>query len=91
MKSTTRAALYAYASNERARLESIASAAGDRLKSLSGGGAMGLTPDSVKIGAEYRAARLEYEKAAARLRAFNAYLLKEYRAEYRAERLAARG
>lgn len=35
-------------------------------------GAMGLTPDDVKASPEWRAAKARYERAFARLRAFNA-------------------
>jgi hypothetical protein len=56
----------------RTQLWNDASAAGKNLTSISGGGPMGLTPDSVKASPEYRIAKADYERAASVLRAFNA-------------------
>jgi hypothetical protein len=53
-----------------------------------GTGPMGLTPDAVKFGPEYRAAKRAYEIAAAELRAFDSQFVKRFKAELRAERRA---
>lgn len=53
-------------------------------------GAMNLTPDDVKASPDYRAAKARYDKAFAKLRAFNASFVKKYKKELRAERDAKR-
>lgn len=51
-------------------------------------GAMGLTPDSVKVSTLYRAAKAEYEIAFQAVRKFNAVFTKQYRKEIAASRKA---
>ena len=53
------------------KLEADCAAASAALKALSGGGLMGLTPDSVKASEQYQAARKAYDNAFAALRGFN--------------------
>jgi hypothetical protein len=53
-------------------------------------GPMGLTPDAVKTAPEFRAAKLGFEKAFAKLRAFNSFYTKAFAKELRQERLARR-
>jgi len=49
-------------------------------------GAMGLTPESVRMSPEYRSAKARTDKAFARLRTFNAVFTKRFAKELRAER-----
>jgi len=49
------------------RADGEARAASAALRALSGGGPMGLTPDAVKASPAWRAAREQYERAAAML------------------------
>ena len=44
-------------------------------------GAMGLTPDDVKASDTYKAAKKSFDTAFARLRAFNAVFVKQYKKE----------
>lgn len=44
-------------------------------------GAMGLTPDSVKFGPEFRTAKSQFDAAFHRLRTFNAVFTKAFRRE----------
>ena len=54
-------------------------------------GAMGLTPDAVKFSPEFRAAKSAFDAAFARLRQFNAFYLKAFRKEVKADRAQRRG
>ncbi len=54
-------------------------------------GAMGLTPDAVKFSPEYRVAKAVYDAAFAEQRRFNAWFLKTFSAEIKAERAQRRG
>lgn len=49
-------------------------------------GDMGLTPDHVRATSEWRAAKLAFDLSFAELRAFNAWYVKEFRAERNADR-----
>jgi len=51
-----------------------------------GEGRMGLTPDHVKFGAAYQAAKLAYDAAHAELSRFNGWYQKAFAKELRAER-----
>lgn len=53
-------------------------------------GPMGLTPDSVKAIPEWKAAKMEADQAFATLRAINAFIVKYFKKESRAERDAIR-
>ncbi len=53
-------------------------------------GPMGLTPDEVKASPEYRNAKADYEACREALRRFNAWFMREYGKEYRAEWKARR-
>ena len=65
------------AANETTReLERAYKAASDALKAVSGGGPMGMTPDSVRATDEWKQAKLTYDRAFAALRAHNAARLK---------------
>ncbi len=48
----------------------------------------GLTPDDVRVTAEYRIAKARYQAAFARLRAANAWFVKTFKKEIKAERAA---
>lgn len=69
--------------------EREASAALQRVPGISSG-PMGLTPDAVKASPEYRNAKADYEACREALRRFNAWFMREYASEYRAERKARR-
>lgn len=56
---------------QRTMLEHNMQMASQTLKALSGGGPMGLTPDTVKATAEWQQAKQAYDKAFQALRAFN--------------------
>ena len=70
---------------EVALLEKEVDAANEVLKTFPRG-TMGLTPDAVATTPEYRAAKARFQKAFARLRAFNAVYVKRFAKELRAER-----
>jgi hypothetical protein len=61
------------------------------LDAISGGGAMGLTPDAVKETAEWRELRAESAAAFQRLRTFNAWYVRTFKRELAAERAARYG
>lgn len=69
--------LEAYAKQQLITQESVQ--ASHALKNLSGGGALGLTPDSVKSTAEWREAKKRYDLAFAAERAFNGWFVKEFK------------
>lgn len=73
---------------ERARIEAEVRSAGSDLKAFPRG-KMGLTPDAVKATTGYQAAKARYDKAFARLQAFNVAFTKKFAKELKAER--ARG
>lgn len=50
-----------------------------------GSGQFGLTPDSVKSSAEYKAAKQETDAAFAQMQTFNRFALRHYKTEHRAE------
>lgn len=81
---------YAVARQIRDRIEADAEAAGARLRAIPGvgSGQLGLTPDAVKASAEYRAARADWDRAFAALRAFNSEYYRRFRREIKAERQA---
>lgn len=66
----------------QAELEKAVAWAGVALRSLSGGDAMGLTPDRVKATPEYQTAKGDYQTAFSRLRTWNSVYLKEFKAEF---------
>jgi hypothetical protein len=72
---------------EEALLEQEVTEAEAALKSFPRG-PMGLTPDSVRATSEWRTAKARFDKAFARLRAFNAFFVKKFEKERRAERAA---
>lgn len=72
------------------RLDKAAQAASDKIRSMSGGGKMGMTPDSVKNSPAWRRANAEYQAAHAAHRAHNQHFLKEYGKEIRSFRDAER-
>lgn len=73
---------------EQSRLEAIATDTGKALRALSGGGPMGLTPDSVRATPEWQAASKAYAQAFYALREFNMANVKKFAKDIRAERRA---
>jgi hypothetical protein len=73
-----------------AHLEHETKKASDRLRVIPGvgSGPMGLTPDAVKQAAEYRAAKLAYDRAFAALQAFNRRFVAQFKREILLERRA---
>lgn len=51
----------------------------------------GLVPDAIRLSAEYQLAKAAYDRAFAKLRAFNASFTRQYAAELRADRRARKG
>lgn len=72
--------------------DSEAKAASQALNAIAGvgSGPMGLTPDAIKFSPEYQRARSTYERAAAKLRHLNGWIMRHYRKEARAESVARR-
>lgn len=83
-------AAFIAAKARRDALERDHRAAAFALKAVDGigSGRLGLTPDSVKMTPEYRAARAAYDRAFAELRSFNATFVRTFKAELAAERRA---
>jgi hypothetical protein len=81
---------YEQARAKQSALWSASTVAAEALKLIPGVGTgpMGLTPDSVRSTPEYRAARAAADRAFRELQAYNAWLVKTYAAESRAERRA---
>ena len=72
----------------KAALEAACAAAAEPLTKLSGGGSMGLTPDSVTFSPEFQAADRAYKLAFAALRSFNGKYVRLFEKEARADRAA---
>jgi hypothetical protein len=70
-----------------AALDAEVSKCGDVLRSFPRD-ARGLTPDAVKFSPEYRTAKAASDNALVRLRTFNAWYVKTFKTELRAERRA---
>lgn len=83
---------FAVAKAAQAAIEDEWNRAGAALRAIPGVGTgpMGLTPDTVRALPEYRAVKLAYDSAFARLRAFNGAFVKAYGRELREERNARR-
>lgn len=83
---------YAIAKQVAQQLNDNYDAAIKTLKAIDGVGTgpMGLTPDAIKFGAEYRAAKAVMDKAFADLRKFNSMMTKQYKKEINAEQKAKR-
>lgn len=71
---------------ERDLIQKEVDAAGAVLRTFPKGGPLGLTPDAVRATPEFRAANARFQKAFARLRAFNTIYVKRFANEIRAER-----
>lgn len=82
---------YSEAKAKKEEIEKRSKTAGSVLKSLSGGGPMGLTPDAVRATPEWQKANSDYQKAFAEERAYNEHFLKTYAKEYKADRASRRG
>lgn len=84
---------YIIAKQTAAQLDKEYSEASAALKSIPGinSGAMGLTPEHVRITVEYKVAHNKYKHAFEALRNFNAIYCKQYRKELAAERKLKRG
>lgn len=78
-------AAFEAAKAQQSQLEQEVEEAGAGLRDFPRG-AMGLTPDAVKTSPAYRAAKARFDRAFARLRAFNATFTKKFARELRAER-----
>lgn len=79
---------YVSAKTQRDALQAEVDRTGAALRALSGGGAMGLTPDDVKASPEWQAAKRAYDAAFAALRQFNQRFTKDFAQDIRAERRA---
>lgn len=64
-------------------IERLSRDASDRLRALSGGGPMGLTPDDVRASPEWRAAKADFDEAFSVERAFNQAFLRAFGRQYR--------
>jgi hypothetical protein len=86
--STTTSPAFEAAKAEGAALEAEVADAEAALKAIPGvsSGRMGLTPEHVRTSPQYRSARARFDKAFARLRAFNGVFVKRFAKELRAER-----
>ena len=78
---------YEQAKAHQEALFAASKAAGDVLRAYPKG-PMGLTPDEVKASPQWRAERAASDRAFAEARDFNAWLVKTFAREYRAERAA---
>lgn len=70
---------YAEAKKRKAELEAESDLTGRILKELSGGGPMGLTPESVRSTKKWKAASRAYSSAFAALRAFNKVYIRRFK------------
>lgn len=77
---------YAAAKKQRDSLEEEANRAGKALKALSGGGAMGMTPDAVRATPEWKRAKRESDEAFKALQDFNEVYVKRFKDEIRQDR-----
>lgn len=84
--------MFTIAKQTAALLDAHYSAACKNLSAIPGisSGPMGLTPDNVKARPDYRIAKAAFDKAFAKMRAFNAVYVKQYKKELAAERKARR-
>jgi hypothetical protein len=82
---------YTSAAETAVRLEAEYKAAGRALGALSGGGLMGMTPDSVRATPEWKAAKVARDAAFAALRAFNEVYTRRFKREIALARDARRG
>jgi hypothetical protein len=74
---------YEFALQRKHDYEREAKDASLALRAISGGGSMGLTPDSVRNSPEWRKAKSTYEFAAALLRDYNREFLRIFGNQYR--------
>lgn len=72
-------------------IEAMVKRTSDELRAISGGGAMGLTPDHVKQSLEYRGKLACFNYWHNRQREFNAKFLRLYGREYRADMRKGKG
>jgi acetyl/propionyl-CoA carboxylase alpha subunit len=77
---------YAAAKKQRDELEEEANRAGRALKSLSGGGSMGKTPDSVRATPAWKKAKCESDAAFKELQDFNECYVKRFKQEIQQDR-----
>jgi hypothetical protein len=77
---------YAQAKAIADQLDAEYNQTGRALKELSGGGPMGLTPDSVRETPKWKAAKRAFDEAAAALRAFNTVYLRRFKKEIAQDR-----
>lgn len=84
---------YLSAKNQKAQLEKELDAAEKTLKAIPGvgSGAMGLTPESVKSGADYQAARRVFDQKMKQVQVFNREFIKSFGKLWREELHAKRG
>jgi hypothetical protein len=76
---------YESALSAKLAIEAIHARASDELRAISGGGPMGLTPDSVKQSSEFRSAKSKFDHCHVRLKQFNAAFIKQYGRQYVAD------
>lgn len=81
---------YLAARAQRDAIQAEVDQAAATLRPLSGGGAMGLTPDAMRATPEWQAARRAYDAAFARLRQFNTTFTKQFAREIREDSRARR-
>ena len=67
-------------------LDAEVKAASVELRSTSGGGPMGMTPDHVRGTPEWQRAKRTFDGAFSRLRAFNGWYVKAFKSQLRDER-----
>ena len=77
---------YAEAKTRAVELEAETERTSKALKTLSGGGPMGLTPEAVKATTEWKDAKRAYDVAFAALRNFNAAFVKRFKREISQDR-----
>lgn len=79
---------YAQAKERQAQLQAEYERTGLALKALSGGGPMGMTPESVRTTPRWKDAKREADAAFAALRAFNEVYVKRFSKEIAQDRRA---
>ncbi len=77
---------YIQAKERRDQLEAAVQLTGRALRELSGGGPMGMTPESVRATPKWRAAKREADAAMAALQAFNTVFVRRFKKEIAEDR-----
>lgn len=80
---------YSEAKQQKQNLQTVVDLTSDAIRKIEGVNPVtGVAPDSVRLTAEYKMAVASYSKAFAKLQAFNAFFVKEFKKEQKAERKA---